>query len=319
MPSLFDFDLSFDISPVGLIKKTVGPAIKFVYKKTYKKLLNYALSKAKTEQQKRNIIRGFRGVSIGVGVAVAIAGLAIPVAVGAVAAGGAIAGAVGFFAGPISRSLSKIYARLFSGRTAAHLSTATGNVMAGGSGGSATVAHGVTTVNDPVLKQQGRSDEYRSVAGAEIGIASGTVSAVLNDDLVKSGIASSATAMGSQVAESQETLEGVGDVAATAAIEGALAGRKLAKMLGLRSIAARVVQAVAGIDISPAAVVENSSTAIYAHGKTFLHVRTKDTNDFEAFRNIEETLPADGNAGWMNDALETALGWFNRSNQESFA
>ncbi|CDM89494.1 hypothetical protein [Xenorhabdus bovienii] len=328
MPSLFDFDLSFDISPVGIIKKTVGPAIKFVYKKTYKKLLNYALSKAKTEQQKRNIIRGFRGVSIGVGVAVAIAGvvstagLAIPVAVGAVAAGGAIAGAVGFFSGPISRSLSKIYARLFSGRTAAHLSTATGNVMAGGSGGSATVAHGVTAVNDPVLKQQGRSDEYRSVAGAEIGIASGTVSAVLNDDLVKLGIASSATAMGSQVAESQETLEGVGDVAATAAIEGAegaLAGRKLAKMLGLRSIAARVVQAVADIDISPAAVVENSSTAIYAHGKTFLHVRTKDTNDFEAFRNIEETLPADGNAGWMNDALETALGWFNRSNQESFA
>ncbi|MCG3470478.1 hypothetical protein L7750_08785 [Xenorhabdus bovienii] len=216
MPSLFDFDLSFDISPVGIIKKTVGPAIKFVYKKTYKKLLNYALSKAKTEQQKRNIIRGFRGVSIGVGVAVAIAGvvstagLAIPVAVG-----GAIAGAVGFFSGPISRSLSKIYVRLFSGRTAAHLSTATGNVMAGGSGGSATVAHGVTAVNDPVLKQQGRSDEYRSVAGAEIGIASGTVSAVLNDDLVKSGIASSATAMGSQVAESQETLEGVGDVAAT--------------------------------------------------------------------------------------------------------
>ncbi|MDE9539216.1 RHS repeat protein [Xenorhabdus bovienii] len=325
MPSLFDFDFSFDISPVGIIKKTVGPAIKFVYKKTYKKLLNYALSKAKTEQQKRNIIRGFRGVSIGVGVAVAIAGvvstagLAIPVAVGVVAAGGAIAGAMGFFAGPISRSLSKIYARLFSGRTAAHLSTATGNFMAGGSGGSAIVAHGVTAVNDPILKQQGRSDEYRSVAGAEIGIASGTVSAVLNDDLVKSGIASSATAIGSLVAESQETLEGVGDVAATAAIEGTLAGRKLAKMLGLRSIAARVVKAVAGIDISPAAVVENSSAAIYGYGKTFLHVRTKDTNDFEAFRNIEETLPADGNAGWMNDALETALGWFNRSNQESFA
>ncbi|CDL79876.1 RHS repeat-associated core domain-containing protein [Xenorhabdus cabanillasii] len=328
----FDFDFSFDFSPVGVVKKIAGPAIKFVYKKAYKKLLNYALSKAKTEQQKRNIIRGFRGVSVGVGVAVAIAGvvssagLAIPVAVGVVAAGGAIAGAVGVFAGPISRSLSKAYAKLFRGRTAAHLSTATGNFMAGGSAGSAAVAHGVTSVNDPVLKRQGRTGEYRSLAGAEVGIASGTVSAVLNDDLVKSGIAASAAAMGSQVSESQKALEGVGDVAATAAIEGASAGRKLAKALGLRSLTARAAETVAevatNVDISPASLIENSSTAIYAHGKTFLHVRTGDTNNFEAFRNIEETLPADGDAGWLSGALENVWGWFSWSrnqNQESFA
>ncbi|MEX0447665.1 RHS repeat-associated core domain-containing protein [Xenorhabdus sp. SGI246] len=332
LTSLFDFDFSFDFSPVGMVKKIAGPAVKFVYKKTYKKLLNYALSKAKTEQQKRNIIRGFRGVSVGVGVAIAIAsvvsgaGLAIPVAVGVVAAGGAIAGAIGVFAGPISRSLSKAYAKLFRGRTAAHLSTATGNFMAGGSAGSAAVAHGVTSVNDPVLKRQGRTSEYRSLAGAEVGMASGTVSAVLNDDLVKSGLAASAAAMGSQVSESQRTLEGVGDVAATAAIEGALAGRKLAKTLGLRSLAARAAETVAevatNVDISTASLIENSSTAIYAHGKTFLHVRTEDTNNFEAFRNIEETLPADGDAGWLSDALENVWEWFSWSrnqNQESFA
>ncbi|MBD2814430.1 hypothetical protein ID850_06560 [Xenorhabdus sp. Flor] len=51
-------------------------------------------------------------------------------------------------------------------------------------------------------------------------------------------------------------------------------------------------------------------------------MRTEDTNNFEAFRNIEETLPADGDAGWLNGALENVLGWFSWSrnqNQESFA
>lgn len=302
--SLSGFSLG-DISIMGILKNTLGWAIKYAYKKTYKALLNKLLSQADTAEQKRNIVRGFRAATLGISVAiaaasVATAGLAIPVAVGIGLAAGGVAAAIGFFAGPISNALSKLYARIMPARVAAHASGATGNLVSGGTLTSAVVTHAVVAGNDPVLTWQERSDQYRSAAGGEIGVAAGTTAAIYNNDVLVTGVSATATAMATWVAESQETLSGTGEIAAANAVQGAFAGRALASSIGLNALTDSAAQLMTGMLVSPMRAIEVGGAAAYGYGKTFLHIRTVDTSNFMAFRDIENNLPDPGE-GWLSN------------------
>ncbi|HID3974759.1 TPA: RHS repeat-associated core domain-containing protein [Enterobacter cloacae] len=283
-----------DLSIKGILRKTVGVAANWIYKKTYRALLNRFLSRAESDEQRKNIVRGFRAATLGLSVAiaaagVATAGLAIPAAVGVGIAAGGVAAAIGFFASPISSALSKLYARFLPARVSPHASGATANLISGGSASSALITHGVIALNDPLLELQERPTRYRSLAGAEIGLAAGTTSAIYNEDMAVTGIAAGATAMVSLLAMSERSLLGAGEIASAYAVQGALTGSSFASRIGLSSIVDSAIGIIFRLPLGPRTILSLLSSGTSAITNMFYRTRAIDTNNFQKFRTRDFT------------------------------
>ena len=293
----------------GILRRVLSKMAGFIYRYTYEALLNKLLSQAKTDESKIKIVRVFRAVTIGVSATfialsiIAAIGVALPVAIGIALGVGILSAAIGFIAGPVAKALGGLYARIIPVRAAAHTSGATANTLSGGSVTSAVATHVTVALNDPALLWQKRNTHYRIAAGIEIGMAAGSSSALYNNDYLITGVATTATAMAFCVAESRNTLDCIGEVAAANTVEGAFAGRKLASNLGINLLTDNATQYLANMPVSPLRTFEVSGAAAYGYGKTFLHVRAVDTDNFKTFRNFEDEVPDPGPDGWLRDML----------------
>lgn len=325
--SLPNFSLP-DFSIMGIVRSTVGAAVGALYRKGYKKLLNHMLSKCETDEQKLRVTRGMRAVSIGVGVGLALAGvvatagLAIPVAAGVVAAGSAIAGAIGYFAGPLSNAFARLAALMpVSSRGAGAVTAQFSNTVSGGNTASGVAAGVAQQANDRALKKRGRRRSFRINTGAEFGLGSGTLFSLLGRfDAVMSGLVMSAITFVSRLVERSESIRGSGEYAAMQAIEGRRMARTLSRYLGLRGggLKARVARwmteiafRLAGSPITPN-TLRNAAEHLIIGGQTIGSTLSRalaiETNNHATLRNLQnENYPPDNQQGWLCEAINN--GW----------
>ncbi|WP_284269938.1 RHS repeat domain-containing protein [Mycoavidus cysteinexigens] len=304
----WDFSLP---TPAGIASSISSFVVGKVYQKGIRKLTRKLFKKDTSQKGMRQYSRLLKTIALGtagamlLGGIAATAGAAIPVVTGIALAGLAMGGGVGFFSNKISNSFASLMSKL-PGKTA-HKSVATGvaaNYVHGGNSQSAGITAAVTLTGDKVSKVVGSTDAARIARANAAGTAAGT-DVVLNGG--KSGPATKYTApvsgyiaaigLEDHIEYSAET----GEIAAIAANEGAIVGRKIDKMMDGNLITAAKW---AGIDIpKPVEAINNMAmrglglqqkagraefmvSTAYGAGQGFLHARTKVTNNFESFRNL---------------------------------
>ena len=291
---------------ISIVRSALAKAGGAVYRFTYRRFLDYFLRRADTAEQKNRIVRIFRAVSVGVSVTLLAVGvctilIAFPVAIGIALLAGALAALTSYYAGRLAKAASEAYIRFMPPRLAAHAAGATANALSGGGMASGVASHIAIALGDPVLQWQERDNRYRIAAGTETGIAAGTASAVYDNDSYITSISAAATVMASWIAESRKSLDDVGRLAVAHTLEGALAGSEFAFGAGFNRQAENAIHSVTGMTVSPLRALEVSSAAVYGFGKTFLHVRTTDTDNFAQFRQLEDQLPDPGPSGWFSN------------------
>ncbi|CAI1219652.1 RHS repeat domain-containing protein [Serratia quinivorans] len=295
--SLPSFSLS-DINPLMPLNKVIGFLARKIYQKGFRAAVNKLFGSASSDQERVNYARWARAVGIGLGVGAAIAttlmtaGAALPVILGGAAAATLIGGGIGYFSGKITSAFSRLLHRA-PGPASARAAVAAqfGNAASGGTTVSAINTAIISGVADSGLKIMGKSSTIRVTTGGEIGVAAGT------DVQLHAGRPGRGTqyaapvgvAIGAIGAESFTHMEGIGELAAASAYEGAMTGKNIDKMLGFtggnikRRLANKAVSTMAGVNISehPA---EFALSTLYSAGKSFLEVRTRATNNFNTFR-----------------------------------
>ncbi|MCP9266964.1 RHS repeat protein [Xenorhabdus sp. XENO-1] len=294
LPSLSSISFS-DINPLAVLK-FIG---KKIYKYTFKWAVKRLFKNAKSDADRVKYARWAKAAGIGIGLGASLAGIlmtagaALPVILGGAAAATLIGGGIGYFSGKISSAFSRLLHKA-PGPTSLKAAGAAqfGNFISGGTAASAINTAVIGGVTDGGLKALGRSSEIRVTTGGEIGVAAGT-DVQLNAG--KPGKMTQYTApagvgIASVGAESFTDMEGIGELSAASAYEGAKIGKGIDKALGFTggNLVKRginmAVTSIAGIDVvdHPA---EFLTSAAYAGGKSFLEVRTRATNNFSEFRN----------------------------------
>nr|WP_099116715.1 RHS repeat domain-containing protein [Xenorhabdus ishibashii] len=300
--SLPSFSFS-DFSPVGLLRRVVGYAVTKLYRRGWKKGVNYLLSKADNDAQKIKYMRWIKAVGIGTSVAVAIAttlataGVALPVIAGVTAIAALAGGATGYFGSEISSAASSLTSKLpLSTRSKSRVNAQIGNTLNGGSMQTAVSAGIVNEGNDRVLKKLNKSSEVREESGLQIGTAAGEFNQ-LNGGETKAGMeypAPLGASVASWFATKKEDLKDVGNIAALGAKEGYDAGKKWGNTGPVSKIALGVVNFglanTLGVQIPNSNSVALAAATVQSSGRATERVISNRTNNYNMLRNAVPQL-----------------------------
>lgn len=306
-PDLPDFSFSFpdfsipsftfsEVNPVSLARK----AGSYIYHKGYKKMVNKIVSGAKNDKELITRIRIIKtvglGVAIGAGVGITLisAGTAIPIILGGIGAATIAGGLIGYFSSVSSSRLARgLHHAPGPTSVRSTIAAQVGNSLSGGAIASARNTLLINSMSDSTLKHLGKSSEIRITTGNEIGVAAGTDVQLHGGKpgRVTQYTAPAAVAVAAIGTESYKNMEGVGELAAAFAYEGAAIGKKIDKGLGftgknfVRRFTIATLETVTGVEV-PDHPAETILSAVYSSGKLFLRNRKLETNNFESFRRL---------------------------------